>query len=472
MPTPHDRLSCANEAPIHPERDYVLYWMIAARRPCDSFALDRALEHARRLGRPLLVFEPLRRGYRWACDRFHAFVIEGMEANAEAFGAAGVTHLPYVEPDEGDDKGLLAALAARACVVVTDRYPTYFLPRMVASAAEALDVQVEVVDGLGIVPLAATPKAFTVAHSFRRWVQKNAVPWLHTFPAKAPLDGYDLGPAPLPDLSRWPNAYGRPLAVGGPGRVGRKGGHRVARTQLDGFLEERLARYADARNHPDDDAASGLSPWLHFGHVGAHRVIADVLSRDGWTPDDLAPKPNGKREGWWGASPEVEAFMDEVLTWREVGHVFAHHVPDHDRYGSLPEWALTTLDEHRDDRRDVYAFDDLDGATTDDPIWNAAQRQLVETGVMHNYLRMLWGKKVLQWSESPEQALERLIELNNRYALDGRDPNSYSGIFWVFGRFDRAWGPERPIFGKVRYMTSESTRRKLHMTDYLARWGG
>jgi len=199
-------------------------------------------------------------------------------------------------------------------------------------------------------------------------------------------------------------------------------------------------------------------------------VIRRVLDRDGWGPEDLADEPTGKRAGWWGASEEVEAFLDEILTWREVGHVFAHHVPDHDRYETLPDWARTTLDEHRDDPRHVYSFDELDQARTDDEVWNAAQRQLVQSGVMHNYLRMLWGKKVLQWSGSPEQAVDRLIELNNRYALDGRDPNSYSGIFWVFGRFDRAWGPERPIFGKVRYMTSKSTKRKLHLTDYLARW--
>jgi len=474
MPIPDDRLRAANDAPLRPDGDYVLYWMIAARRPCDSFALDHALTRCRELGKPLLVFEPLRRGYRWAADRFHTFVHQGMHANQRAFEAAGVRYLPYIEPEEDDDKGLLAALAERACVVVTDRYPTYFLPRMVTSAAARLadgGVRLEVVDSLGIVPLDATPKAFTVAHSFRRWVQKNVRPMLEVWPDREPLRGYDLGEASVPDVSRWPNAFASlPPVIGGPGAVARRGGYDVAEERLADFLAHGLSRYADERNHPDDSAASGLSPWLHFGHIGAHRVIRAVLDHDDWVPEHLAPKANGKRHGWWGASKPVEAYLDEVLTWREVGHVFAHHVPGHDRYDTLPDWARTTLAEHRTDPRTVYDFDVLDEARTDDEVWNAAQRELVQTGVMHNYLRMLWGKKLLQWSATPEQALGRLIELNNRYALDGRDPNSYSGIFWVFGRFDRAWGPERPIFGKVRYMTSASTKRKLRLADYLARW--
>lgn len=469
---PSLRLSVPVERPVHPGGDYVLYWMIATRRSTDSFALDHALHRARELGKPLLVFEPLRRGYRWASERFHTFVHQGMVDNRAAFEAAGVSYLSYVEPNEDDDKGLLAALAERAALVVTDAYPTYFLPRMVASAASGIDRRFEVVDSLGIVPLAATPKAFTVAHAFRRWIHKNVRPHLDAFPDPDPLRGYDRGPAAVPDLSRWMPSGGQAvdLAIGGPGAVALKGGATAARQQLDAWLHDGLPRYADGRNHPDDDAASGLSPWLHFGHLSAHRLVRAVLDRDGWTPDELADKPSGKREGWWGASPEVEAFLDECITWREVGHVFAHHVPDHDTFDSLPDWAQATLRHHQDDARTVYSLDDLEHARTDDAVWNAAQTQLVRTGVMHNYLRMLWGKKVLHWSADPREAYETLVHLNDRYALDGRDPNSYSGIGWVFGRYDRAWGPEREVFGKVRYMTSANTRRKHDVRSYLERW--
>jgi deoxyribodipyrimidine photo-lyase len=167
----------------------------------------------------------------------------------------------------------------------------------------------------------------------------------------------------------------------------------------------------------------------------------------------------------------AEAFLDQAITWRELGFNFASKRADFDQYASLPAWAIETLAQHANDPRPrVYTLSELEGARTHDALWNAAQTQLVRTGRMHGYLRMLWGKKVLEWSSTPEVALAALIELNDRHALDGRDPNSYSGILWCLGRYDRPWGPERPIFGKVRYMSSENTARKLSVTEYLRRW--
>ena len=159
------------------------------------------------------------------------------------------------------------------------------------------------------------------------------------------------------------------------------------------------------------------------------------------------------------------------MTWRELGHVYCHQVPDFAAYATLPGWARATLDAHASDPRPVlYSLEELEGGETHDRVWNAAQAQLRTEGRIHNYLRMLWGKKILEWSAHPRDALASMITLNNRYALDGRDPNSYSGIAWCLGRFDRAWGPERPIFGKVRYMSSESALRKLRLRPYLDRW--
>ena len=170
-------------------------------------------------------------------------------------------------------------------------------------------------------------------------------------------------------------------------------------------------------------------------------------------------------------SPSAEAFLDQAVTWREVGYNFCAHRSDFDRFESLPEWARATLARHAADPRTVvYDLGAFAAAQTHDPLWNAAQTQLVVEGRIHNYLRMLWGKKILEWTRSPEEALDVMIELNNRYALDGRDPNSYSGIFWVLGRYDRAWGPERPIFGTVRYMSSENTARKMNVKGYLRRF--
>jgi len=171
-------------------------------------------------------------------------------------------------------------------------------------------------------------------------------------------------------------------------------------------------------------------------------------------------------------SPSAEAFLDQIVTWRELGYNFCAKRSDFDRFESLPEWARNTLAKHAaDPRAVVYDLESFAAARTHDPLWNAAQTQLRVEGRIHNYLRMLWGKKILEWTRFPEDALDVMIELNNRYALDGRNPNSYSGIFWVLGRYDRPWGPERPIFGTIRYMSSENTARKMDVKGYLRRFG-
>jgi deoxyribodipyrimidine photo-lyase len=178
------------------------------------------------------------------------------------------------------------------------------------------------------------------------------------------------------------------------------------------------------------------------------------------------------REGWWGLPAASEAFLDELVTWRELGYVFCHHTPHYDRFEALPAWAQKTLtDRATDPRPEHYTRGEMERAETADPVWNAAQRQLLADGRIHNYLRMLWGKKILEWSPSPRAALATLFELNNKYAVDGRDPNSVSGILWTLGLFDRPWGPKRPIFGTIRYMSSAATIRKLKLKQYLAKWG-
>jgi deoxyribodipyrimidine photo-lyase len=482
------RVTAVNRAPIAPRGEYVLYWMIAARRPAWSFALDRAIAHAVVLDRPLLVFEALRAGYRWASDRHHAFVLQGMADNARAFAAVGVTYLPYVEPADGDGAGLLAALARRACLVVTDEQPGFFLPRMVAAAGARLTVRLEQVDGNGLLPLRAADGAFATAAAFRRHLQRTLPRFLPDAPAADPLAALPRGVAhaevPRGVLWHWRPATAA-LLTGSPqvlsaiaidhaiAPVDYRGGAAAAGAALDDFVAHKLAHYGDGHNHPDDDVTSGLSPYLHFGHVSPHEVVARVWAAAGWDPSRLADRPTGRREGWWGLPAGAEAFLDQLVTWRELGYGFCFHRADHDRYASLPDWARRTLEEHAADRRpELYARRALETAATADPVWNAAQRQLIVDGRIHNYLRMLWGKKILAWSRSPRAALATQIELNNKYAIDGRDPNSYTGIFWTLGRFDRPWGPVRPIFGTIRYMSSAATLRKLRVRGYLARWSG
>lgn len=480
---PEQRLRPANDRPVRRDGDYVLYWLIAARRRRANFALQRAVEHARQLGRPLLVLEPLRCGYQWASDRLHTFVLQGMADNAADFAAANVTYVPYVEPQAGAGKGLLAALAAKACVVVTDDFPCFFLPRMVAAAARTLPVALEVVDGNGLLPLRAGDKVFGRAFDFRRFLQKVLPAHLAEFPAGDPLRGYDLGPATLPRgvASKWPAASAALLAAEPRalaklpidhtvGAVDTRGGAVAAGAALRTFLATRLPRYAGERSDPDADCASGLSPFLHFGHLSVHQVFAGLAKQEGWTRDRIRARADGQR-GWFGMSDAAESFLDELITWRELGLNYTWQRSDYEDFASLPAWAQATLAKHADDPREpVYSLDEFAAARTHDPVWNAAQTQLRESGVLQNYLRMLWGKKVLEWSRTPQEAFAILIELNNRYALDGRDPNSYTGISWVFGRYDRPWAPERDVYGVLRYMSSTNTVKKLAIEQYLARW--
>jgi deoxyribodipyrimidine photo-lyase len=192
------------------------------------------------------------------------------------------------------------------------------------------------------------------------------------------------------------------------------------------------------------------------------------MQSEDWTPDKLSEKSNGKRTGWWGTGKNAEAFLDELVTWREIGFNMCTLTSNFDSYDSLPDWSRKTLADHQSDLKEFYyEIDEFENAKTHDNIWNAAQNELVRTGKIHNYLRMLWGKKILEWSVTPKRSMEIMIELNNKYALDGRDPNSYSGIFWILGRYDRPWGPERSIFGKIRYMSSERTRGKIDLKNYL-----
>ncbi|MDQ3370778.1 MAG: deoxyribodipyrimidine photolyase [Myxococcota bacterium] len=480
------RVTIANEEPVR-RGTYVLYWMIAARRTANSFALDHAIARAQQLGRPLVVLEPLRAGYRWASDRLHAFVLDGMADNARAFAAAGITYLPYVEPEPGHGKGLLAALARRACLIVTDEQPGFFLPKMVSAAAAGLGVRVELVDGNGVLPLRAMEREYPSAVTWRRQFQKIAYPHLLERPARAPLEDVPRslagGEIAGTIVRRWAGASALladrralaqlPIDHGVP-PVALHGGAQAGDAAVTRFLEHRLGGYADGRNHPDADTSSGLSPYLHFGHVAAHDVVERVWRSAGWDPSRIAgAKATASKAGWWGLPAPAEAFLDELITWRELGYGFCFHRADFDRWSSLPAWSRATLTAHATDPRPHrYARTELEAARTHDDIWNAAQRQLVGEGRIHNYLRMLWGKKILEWSATPRAALATLIELNNKYAIDGRDPNSYSGICWTLGRFDRPWGPERPIFGTVRYMSSDMTRKKLDLDGYLRRWAG
>lgn len=482
---PEIRVRQLNDAPVRDSGSFVLYWMTSSRRATCNFALQRAIDWSTKLNKPLLVLEALRAGYEWASDRLHRFVLEGMADNKAAFGGKPVRYYPYVEASPGAGSGLVDELAACASVVVTDDFPCFFIPRMLKKTANRLPTLLEAVDSNGLLPMRAADSVFTTAYAFRRFLQRELTPHLCELPDPAPFIGAKIpGPIQVDPLilAKWPEATDELLEAGKKilselpidhvvGSAAFSGGSSAAQDALQTFLDEKLNRYQEDRSQPEADVASGLSPWLHFGHISASDVFAQLAMRESWSPDKLADNAKGARQGWWGMSEPAESFLDELITWRELGYNFCWQRDDYDQYESLPEWARTTLKEHTaDERPHVYSLEEFEAARTHDELWNAAQTQLVSEGRIHNYLRMLWGKKILHWSESPREALRIMIQLNNKYAVDGRNPNSYSGIFWVLGRYDRAWGPERPIFGKIRYMTSENTARKFKVKDYIRKY--
>jgi len=484
IPIPSVRLRRLNEHAEQEEAAYVLYWMIAARRTRYNFGLQHAANRAAALGLPLLVFEPLRLDYPWASNRFHNFVIRGMRDNQRALDGTPVTYYPYVEPRKGASKGLLVSLSKSAALVVSDDSQIPCLAKMLGRVAPRLKVRLEVVDGNGIYPIHATSRVFTTAASFRRHLQKELPEHLADMPKKNPLARCKLRTLEClaPSIvKRWPpmqleTREWQPDALAiehDVGAVPGMGGPVAASKALARFLDRSFSDYLSLRNEPAAECQSYLSPYLHFGHISAHEVFLAIVGREDWSPGRLAEKPNGSRTGWWGAAEATEAFLDQLITWRELGHNMAALEPTYQDFESLPAWAQGTLNHHANDPREfVYDLDTFESANTHDPLWNAAQTQLLREGTIHNYMRMLWGKKILEWTPTPHDALRIMIELNNKYALDGRDPNSYSGIFWTLGRYDRAWGPERPIFGKVRYMSSQNTARKLKVKRYLEKYCG
>jgi deoxyribodipyrimidine photo-lyase len=471
----NDRLPAAGGA-------YVLYWMQAYRRLGRNHALDYAARCAADLRRPLVIYEGLRLDYPWASRRLHRFVLEGMRANASAAQSLGLSYWPFVETPRRPARGLLARLAARAAVVVTDDYPCFIVPDHSAALARRAAVPVYAVDGNCVVPLSLLGEPVAAAAHLRPRIHRLFAEAWSRRAAKKPRLAAEARGSVAPPFDPWDptcdlDALVASLPLDGsvPPVPGLQGGAEAGRARLKAFVSQRLRGYAEDRSEPrslEDGHASGLSPYLHFGHVSIEEVAEAVLASDGdWSLERLRQDCRGKRAGFFCADPDVNAFLDEALTWRDVGFNWhwKRRADTASLEGALPRWALETLMAHaRDTRAHVYAPEEWEAGATHDPLWNAAQRELVATGTIHSYLRMLWGKKLIEWSRTPQQAYATIVHLNNKYALDGRDPNSYSGILWCFGLFDRPWAPERKVLGSVRYMSSENTARKFDLAPYHA----
>jgi deoxyribodipyrimidine photo-lyase len=414
---------------------YVLYWMQAAQRAFWNPALEFAVDLADERGLPLLVAFGLTPRDPETNLRHCAWMLEGLRETARALQERGIGFV--LQPEYPPDLAL--RLARGAAAVVADR--GYLRHQRVwrRYLAERAPCPVIEVEGEAVVPVEiAYPRSAVSAAVLRRRLLPLLPRFLQPLQERAPRRRADFaepswdpaspeGILPLLDVDRTVGAVDFPS------------GTSAARERLWRFLEEKLPHYADLRSDPRQDATSGLSPHLHLGQISPVEVAWEA-SRIG--------------------GPGADAFLEELIVRRELALNFVWYNPDYDRWEGLPRWARETLSAHASDPRpDLSTLEDLESARTDDPVWNAAQSALVRTGRMHNYLRMYWGKRLLVWTAQPEEALRIGLYLNNRYALDGRDPNSYAGVGWCLGLHDRPF-PERPIFGKVRPMTPEGFRRR------------
>lgn len=431
--------------------------MQRAQRAEDNHALEAAVNHANALGSPLVAAFVLTDRFPEANLRHYAFLCQGLAETRRRLQARGIPLLVF----HGDPPQIVAALTHHAGDLVMDAAYTRTPRQWRDHVAEHAACRVTQVETDVVVPVetAAGSEQYSAA-TLRRRLRPHRDTFLVPVPATPLHHRLQAADVPaglrtpqmreLPGDGRVPDWLDLDTSVGPVSRL--QGGTAAAETCLEHFLEHGLPRYSADRSDPSLDVRSFLSPYLHFGQISPVRVALQVQAAE---HVDLETR---------------EAFLEELIVRRELAINYTHYNPAYDRFETLPEWARKTLAEHATDPR-PYLYDrpTLEAAQTHDPYWNAAQREMTRTGTMHNTMRMYWGKKVLEWTADPQEAFERLLYLNNKYELDGRDPASFAGVAWCFGKHDRPWA-RRPVFGTVRYMNANGLRRKYRIEDYAKRF--
>lgn len=448
-----DRVIRLNDKPVRAGAEYVLYWSQMNRRVDSNHALAHAIELANQHKLPVLFYEGLTCTYPYASDRFHTFLLEGVPPTATALAQAGIGYVFYLRRTRADTDDVLYRLAKQAAAIVTDDYPTFIARRHNASVPAKLEIPYYAVDSSCIVPMRRLEKreyaAYTIRPKIKRLLPEYLKPLVMPTPAKR-FRGT------LPDFHTTVTPANIAALVAScdidhsvKPSITYRGGSVAAQQHLRHFLTKNLRRYARERNEPSAHATSNLSPYLHFGQISSldvtlqtteyaeeHRLIADE-------------------------------FLEELIVRRELAFNHALFSDEPKSLDTVPDWATATMRAHAHDLREPrYDRNQLAACDTYDPLWNAAQKELYLRGTIHGYYRMYWGKKIVEWSATYQEALDAMIYFHDRYSLDGRDPNTYTNILWCLGLHDRPW-PERPIFGKMRYMSSDGMKRKTNVDAYL-----
>jgi deoxyribodipyrimidine photo-lyase len=456
--TMRERIRKLNSDPERTGAKYVLYWTQMNRRVNVNHALLYAVHSANRLGLPLLVYEGLTCTYRKANDRMHTFILQNVPAMAGRLRKRGIGYLFYLRRRKADANDVLYRLATQAAAVVTDDYPTFIAAGHNASVPPKIGVAYYAVDSSCIVPMSRHDKRNYGAYTIRPRIHKMLPDYLKPFTEEQLIHPWKPGlltealavfhtpvsPDTIPAL-----VASCEIDHSIPPSTTFHGGQEEAERHLEEFLENRLRRYAADRNEPTRHATSNMSPYLHFGMISALEVA-------------LRAKEHAEKHGYMAGE-----YLEELIVRRELAFNFAHFTPHADSLSVLPDWCLKTMREHAADKRDpVYTAEEFELATTHDQLWNATQRELLLRGKIHGYYRMYWGKKIIEWSPTYEKALEIMIDFHDRYALDGRDPNTYTNILWCFGLHDRPWGA-RPVFGSLRWMSFDGMKRKSDINSYI-----
>ncbi len=428
-------------------RKYVLYWMQQAQRTKGNLALDWALTAAHSCQLPLVVAFALTPSFPGANARHYQFMFAGL---ADVEQALHKRKIPFVIR-LGNPPDVIAELARDAALLVSDIGYLRIQRSWRKQVTQTIDCPFSAIETDVVIPVQlVSDKEEYAARTIRPKIHRHWKRFLEE-PLQTPPENMPLKNPPASNIKLADGIGDLPIDHSIPPVSQFIGGQAAAQKQLAAFLRTGLNQYDTNRNDPANNLCSNMSPYLHFGQIAALDIAKQVLATN-------APKE------------ATESYLEELIVRRELSMNFVYFNTGYDAYEkAVPEWARKTLTKHaRDKRATLYTRDELENGNTHDPYWNAAQMEMVQQGKMHNYMRMYWGKKVIEWSESPEEAFQTLIEMNDCYEIDGRDPNGYTGVSWCFGKHDRPW-TERNIFGTVRYMAASGLQRKFKIQAYVDR---
>jgi deoxyribodipyrimidine photo-lyase len=443
------RVKVINRRQFNKNGKYIIYWMSHSHRANFNHSLEFAIELSNQSGKPLLVYFPITDKYKHSNARYYKFMLDGILEAKKSVEERGIK---FAIEKVNDIKQRIIEISENAYALITDKAYLKYYRKLNKYIADRLDVPLYEIESDVCVPVEiASDKQEPYAFTFRKKIYSlldNYIIELKQREPKIKSVSFDFG---IEEIT-----FNNSLEILNILNIDKSvslspfvGGYSQARKYLEEFIEKKLHGYKEFRSHPELDYQSNLSPYLHFGQTSPIEVVLEVLSKYGRNDEN------------------VDSFFNELIVWRELARNFCYYNPNYNQYEGIPDWAKETLEEHKNDKREyVYTIEELENAKTHDEYWNSAQLELLKTGKMHNYMRMYWCKKLIEWTDDPKKAFDIACYLNDKYELDGRDPNGYAGISWCFGTHDRPW-KERKIFGKIRYMSASGLEAKFDIKKYV-----